>query len=93
MVKMLDPWVIVAGGVHQLGGTDKANFALVQYLLNRGIPVHVVTHTIDDTLRQRPLLRLHSIPVPANSWLAGERLPSFQGESHKQPFHSTRLLV
>src|SRR5438309_285792 len=26
------PWVIVAGGVHLLGGTDKANFALVEFL-------------------------------------------------------------
>src|SRR5579862_6275544 len=73
------PWVVVAGGVNRSGGTDKANFALVNYLLENDIPVHVVTHRIDDTLLSHKKLRLDIVPVPGRSWLAGERLLSIRG--------------
>src|SRR5438105_2091024 len=73
------PWVIVAGGVHSLGGTDKANFALIEFLLEKGIPVHVVTHRIDPELARHPGIRLDLPAVPADSWLVGERLLSAKG--------------
>src|SRR6266566_1229669 len=73
------PWVIVAGGVNRLGGTDKANFALVQYLLERDLPVHVVTHRIDEDLQRYPTIRVQLVPVPGGSWFAGEKLLSFRG--------------
>jgi glycosyltransferase involved in cell wall biosynthesis len=73
------PWVVVAGGVHRFGGTDKANFALVQYLLSRGISVHLVTHKVDRDLARHPNLHLVRVPLPANSWFAGGRLLSIQG--------------
>jgi glycosyltransferase involved in cell wall biosynthesis len=78
------PWVLVAGGVNRHGGTDKANFALVEYLLEREIPVHVVTHRIEESLRAHPGLHVDLVPVPARSWLAGERLLSFRGRQVAQ---------
>ena len=73
------PWVIVAGGVHLHGGTDKANYALVEYLLSRGIPVHLVTHNVDADLARDPRITVERAPVPAKSWFAGEMLLSMRG--------------
>jgi|SRR6185295_11907592 len=73
------PWVIVAGGVNRLGGTDKANFALVEYLLQKDIPVHVVAHRIDEDLLRYPTIIVDRVPVPAGSHFAGEKLLSIRG--------------
>jgi glycosyltransferase involved in cell wall biosynthesis len=66
------PWVIVAAGFHQKGGMDKANFALADYLLEREIPVHLVTHSVDPSLEKRPLATVHLVARPANSFFLGE---------------------
>ena len=73
------PWVVVAGGVHRHGGTDKANFALVEYLLRREIPVHVVTHHIDQVLLNSPTIRVEVVPIPGKSTFAGEKLLALRG--------------
>jgi len=73
------PWVVVAGGVHRHGGTDKANFALVEYLLRREIPVYVVTHQIDQTLLRYPTIRVALVPIPLKSTFAGEKLLALRG--------------
>jgi glycosyltransferase involved in cell wall biosynthesis len=73
------PWVIVAGGIHRLGGTDKANFALAEYLLQQGIDVYALTHRIDDDLAQNQNLHLELVPIPGGSRFAGERLLARKG--------------
>jgi len=66
------PWVIVAGGFHQKGGMDKANLALADYLLERDIPVHLVTHGVEPALERHPLATVHLVARPAQSFLLGE---------------------
>lgn len=66
------PWVIVNGGLHRGGGMDRANAALVDYLLERGDAVHVVTHEADAEYEARPGLTLHLVRRPAGSILLGE---------------------
>lgn len=66
------PWVIVNGGLHRGGGMDRANAALVDYLLERGDAVHVVTHEADAEYAARPGLTLHLVRRPAGSILLGE---------------------
>jgi glycosyltransferase involved in cell wall biosynthesis len=66
------PWVIVAAGLHQKGGMDKANLALADYLLEREIPVHVVTHSVEPSLEQHPLATVHLVPRPMQSFFLGE---------------------
>ncbi len=73
------PWVIVSGGVHRLGGTDRANFALTKFLLDKGVPVHVVTHQIDPELASREGAYIDLVPVPGKWGFAGERLLSAKG--------------
>jgi glycosyltransferase involved in cell wall biosynthesis len=75
------PWIIVTGGVHRYGGTDRANYALVEYLLERRIPVHVVANQIDRELRIRPGLHAHAVPRPGRSWLLGEQLLWMRGHA------------
>jgi glycosyltransferase involved in cell wall biosynthesis len=65
-------WVIVAAGFHQKGGMDKANLALADYLLERGTPVHLVSHSIDPSLAEHPLATVHLVARPAQSFFLGE---------------------
>jgi glycosyltransferase involved in cell wall biosynthesis len=66
------PWVIVAAGFHQKGGMDKANLALADYLLEREIPVHLVTHSIEPSVAKHPLATVHLVARPAQSFFLGE---------------------
>lgn len=66
------PWVIVNGGLHRGGGMDRANAALVDFLLERGDTVHVVAHHADSEYQARPGLTLHLVRRPADSFLLGE---------------------
>jgi glycosyltransferase involved in cell wall biosynthesis len=69
---MSAPWVIIAAGVHQKGGMDKANLALADYLLEREIPVHLVTHSIDPSIEKHPLAKVHLVARPGQSFFLGE---------------------
>jgi glycosyltransferase involved in cell wall biosynthesis len=73
------PWVLVAAGFHNKGGMDKSNLALAEYLLEQGIPVHVVAHGVEPHLAQHPLAKVYLIPRPAGSFLLGEFPLAFQG--------------
>lgn len=74
------PWVIVAAGVHQKGGMDKANFALADYLLERETPVHVVSHSVDEAIQRRRLATVHLVGRPANSFFLGEFALAAEGK-------------
>jgi len=73
------PWVVVAAGFHSLGGMDKANLALAQYLLDQDVPVHVVAHKVDAELERHPLARIHMVHPPAGMLSLGEPLLDWQG--------------
>jgi glycosyltransferase involved in cell wall biosynthesis len=66
------PWVIVAAGFHQKGGMDKANLALADYLLEREIPMHLVTHSIEPSIQEHPLAKVHLVARPGKSFFLGE---------------------
>ena len=68
------PWVIVAGGFHDRGGMDRANAALAQYLLGRGVAVSLVGHEIADALGAHPLATVHPVPRPRGLVTVAERL-------------------
>jgi len=54
-------WVIVAGGVHDHGGMERANAWLVRYLTTTGATVHLVTHEAAPDLVERPRIMLHKV--------------------------------
>ena len=84
MADMVAPWVIVAGGFHELGGMDKANAALAGFLLERGTPVHIVAHHVSPSLASRPGVTVHHVPLPARSFLLGGPLLARHGRAVAQ---------
>ena len=68
------PWVIVAGGFHEHGGMDRANAALGAYLLESGVPVHLVGHEIDRRFIEDPLVTAHVVRRPPGFPGLAERL-------------------
>ena len=72
------PWVLVAGGFHRHGGMDKANLALAQYLVEQSSPVHLVCFSIDSDLARHPLVKVHIVSRPANSYFLGRPFLDFK---------------
>ncbi len=75
----MKPVVIVAGDFVKTGGMDRANFALAEYLAKSGRAVELVTHRADATLNAHENLRVHRVPRPFGSDLAGEPLLDWMG--------------
>jgi glycosyltransferase involved in cell wall biosynthesis len=65
-------WLLVAGGFHQRGGMDKANYALAEYLSETGRPVHLVSHDVDPTLQAMPGVEVTLVKRPFESVFLGE---------------------
>jgi glycosyltransferase involved in cell wall biosynthesis len=74
-----ESWVLVTGDVGQRGGQDKANHALATALLARGATVHLVAHEVCPALASHPRARVHRVPRPAGSHLAGAPLLDWTG--------------
>src|SRR3954447_11908083 len=75
------PWVLVAGDFRPTGGMDKANRVLAKFLLDRGTPVHLVTHFADRELASHPLVNVHSVPKPLGSYFLGGPLLDRKGRA------------
>jgi glycosyltransferase involved in cell wall biosynthesis len=91
------PWVIVAGGFHQEGATDKLNAALARYLIRQRTPVHLVGHHFAEEFADEPAVRLYRVAKVAGSFFLGERMLDRTGRmvaarvSARDP--ATRVLV
>ncbi|HLH09854.1 MAG TPA: glycosyltransferase family 4 protein [Terriglobales bacterium] len=73
----VEPWLIVCGGFHQLGGMDRANLALAKYLRSTGHPVTLVGHDFDAESSKQ---FFNPVSVPRLRWTPlGERLLSAIG--------------
>ena len=73
------PWVVVASGASQRSGTDRANLALVRFLANANIPVHLVAHDVADEVVELNGIRIHQVNRPWGFALAGDRLLANEG--------------
>ena len=91
------PWVIVAPGFHRAGGMEKANLALARHLVERGTPVHLVGHAIDDELARLPLVSATVVPRPRGSFLLADRALARRGRAVAQQVSAhdprTRVVV
>jgi glycosyltransferase involved in cell wall biosynthesis len=74
------PWVLVSAGFHQQGGQSKANAALAEFLLDRGTPVSLVGHDVDDCFLKHPLCTVRRAPRPRGSDFLG--MLRLQKEGH-----------
>jgi glycosyltransferase involved in cell wall biosynthesis len=83
----MPPWVVVADKVNRRGGFERANYALIKRLTERGIPVRVICFEIDGDLEYHPCvtaLKIHRIFRP--DILAGQQL-------HHQAFRLVKAVV
>lgn len=75
------PWVLVSPGIHRHGGMDRANLELAEYLSERGHPLHLVAHSVDPELVDRPGVTVYPVPRPAGSFFVGEHLLDRRGRA------------
>jgi glycosyltransferase involved in cell wall biosynthesis len=68
------PWLVATGDFTPLGGMDRANYALAEYLADRGDTVHLVAHRVADALAVRRGVVVHRVPRPLGAHLAGAPL-------------------
>lgn len=73
------PWVLIAAGFHRHGGMDKANLALAEYLVEHGVPVHIVCHSIDPGFSCHPLVTVRLVALPLRSFFLGGPLLEIYG--------------
>lgn len=59
-----ESWVIVASGVHDRGGTDRANAALARHLLDLGAELHLVVHDADPEFTGHPRVTCRRVALP-----------------------------
>jgi glycosyltransferase involved in cell wall biosynthesis len=67
------PWVLIAGGFHRNGGMDRLNWALADYLSERGNPVHLVCHSVESLLAAKAAT-VAIIPRPGGSFMLGGQM-------------------
>jgi glycosyltransferase involved in cell wall biosynthesis len=72
------PWLLVAGGFHRNGGMDRLNWALANYMADRGRSVHLVCYSLDPELENK-VTSIKSVPRPAGSFMLGELLLAREG--------------
>jgi glycosyltransferase involved in cell wall biosynthesis len=95
--RMMEPWVLVAGGFHRHGGMDRLNSALARYLIERGNPVHLVCHSVEPELREGAA-SVHVVPKPGGSFMLGGMLLAREGRLvasrvNRQSSTGTRVVV
>ncbi len=67
---LTQPWVLIAGGFHRNGGMDRLNWALADYLAERGNPVHLVCHNVESSLASKAAT-VTIVRRPAGSFMLG----------------------
>ena len=78
---MQKPYLIVAADLVTTGGMDAANYALAEYLADRGTPVHLVAHTVAPELAGHANIIVHDAPKPLGSYVLGEPVLNRVGRS------------
>jgi glycosyltransferase involved in cell wall biosynthesis len=74
------PWVLISGDFRRGGGMDRANLELALYLAEeKRVPVHLVSHFVENHLAQHPLVTWHRIPRPVGLHMVGERILNTRG--------------
>jgi glycosyltransferase involved in cell wall biosynthesis len=72
------PWLLVAGGFHRDGGMDRLNWALANYLVDRGESVHLVGYSVSAGLEKKAAAT-NLVPRPAGSFMLGGLMLAREG--------------
>ena len=74
----MEPWVLIAGGLHRNGGMDRCNWALARHLIQRGNPVHLACHSVEPALKEKAT-SVEIVPKPGGSFMLGGLLLARRG--------------
>ncbi|MEP0918817.1 glycosyltransferase family 4 protein [Leptolyngbya sp. DQ-M1] len=88
-------FLLVTGDLVKTGGMDRANYALVDYLVRQGTEVHVVSHRVEPNLQCYENLIWHRVPKVAKSYFLSEFLLDRVGRfwAHRITQRGGRVLV
>ena len=88
-------YLLVTGDFVKVGGMDRANHALAEYLADRGDDLRLVAHRVADDLRGRPNVSWVRVPKPLNSYLLGNPLMHRVGraEARRAAARGARVVV
>lgn len=75
----LGVWLLVTGDFTPLGGMDRANFALADYLARNGAEVHLVSHRVWDDLKAFSNVHVHLVARPFDKHMLGAPLLATAG--------------
>ncbi len=75
----LGVWLLVTGDFTPLGGMDRANYALADYLARNGAEVHLVSHRVWDDLKEYPNVHVHLAARPWGKHMLGAPLLATAG--------------
>ncbi len=75
------PWILVSAGFHRHGGQSKANYYLVQYLLQNNHRVYLIGHDFDHDLTIDPRVHVYSLARPFGKDILGNWFLYHQGRS------------
>jgi len=87
-------WLVATGDFTALGGMDRANYALAEYLAGRGDTVHLVAHRVASGLAARRGIVVHHVPRPFGAHLLGAPLLARTAERRRRALPAgTRVLM
>ncbi|MBD2503656.1 glycosyltransferase family 4 protein [Anabaena azotica] len=86
-------YLLVTGDFVKIGGMDRANFALADYLARQGQEVYLVAHRVANELLAYPHVKFHPVPKVANSYLLSSPLLNWMGRFQAQRLGAGRVLV
>lgn len=86
-------YLIVSADFVMTGGQDRANYALAEYLAERGDDVHLVAHGVAPELAGRENVTVHPAGKPLGSYSLGQPMLNLVGRKQRRRLAPDRTIV
>jgi len=86
-------FLIVSADFVTTGGQDRSNYALAEYLADRGDDVHLVAHRVAPELAGRENVTVHPAAKPLGSYSLGQPMLNLVGRERRRRLAPDRAVV
>jgi glycosyltransferase involved in cell wall biosynthesis len=86
-------FLIVSAEFVMTGGQDRANYALAEFLADRGDDVHLVAHGVAPELAGRPNVTVHPAAKPLGSYSLGQPMLNLAGREQERRLAPDHTIV